>query len=313
MSVESLIIMRPIMFPLFVGFLSTAALAQDDYSGGGDMGEVRDVETDSSGSGPSTLPKKVVPNTMKDDWKPEPRKTYTPAERQAECRKYEGKYIGYYEAIYKVENCKRREIKDTALLNSILKQGKNVVNVENDTFGKLRVGKPIDSPAKGASFSCNRVNNNYVISHTSDIFYVENCKKRAFPDYDTYETHKRDSKATQKLLMELTTAELATLPDGKAFPSILNNPTEASTDEILEIIPLHEACRGVDGKYASYFSRLYKIENCRKREITNPEAFLLEKRNANIPVVELKADQWLSLPEGKPIETAKKEPENNEL
>ncbi|MGE0174818.1 MAG: hypothetical protein AB7T49_18640 [Oligoflexales bacterium] len=298
--------MRLLIYSLFSLALSSSLFGQDDYSG--DF-EVRDVEPEPSGSsGNSGLQKKAVPTTMKDDWKPPPRKTYTAAERLAECRKYEGKLLGYYEFIYKIENCKRREIRDQDYLNGILKGNQKVINVENDTIGKLRVGKPIESPPKKAAFSCNRVNNSYVISQTNDIFYVENCKKRAFPDYDTYETHKHDKKSSQ-VLVELSPAELKSLTDGTPFPSVLNKPAESASEEILEIIPLHEACRGIDGRYASYFSKLYKIEKCHKREIANPEGFLFENRAKKIDVVELNSDQWLSLPEGKTIDDTKKEPE----
>ena len=75
---------------------------------------------------------------------------------------------------------------------------------------------------------------------------------------------------------------------------------------------MDEACHGVDGRVVSYYSRLYRIERCRKREITDTEEFL--RRLGNIErkeILELRSEQWLSLPDGAPIQIISKRDQEN--
>ena len=67
---------------------------------------------------------------------------FSKKEVSAACKKYEGKFIGYYDELYKVENCKRREV--TRGKKLMKKQGNLKVHiVEPAIIAKLPQGKPL--------------------------------------------------------------------------------------------------------------------------------------------------------------------------
>ncbi|MEI6398419.1 MAG: hypothetical protein WCO71_06595 [Pseudomonadota bacterium] len=72
----------------------------------------------------------------------------------------------------------------------------------------------------------------------------------------------------------------------------------------MDIIPIDEACKGVDGKIVTFYSRMYKIEKCRKREI-DAESFTMHGGAGSSKLTELKPEQWISMPDGKPYSDKK--------
>lgn len=236
-------------------------------------------------------------------WQPTPQKTFTTAQKVAECKRYEGSLISYYDVVYKVEKCHRREIADLELVQKINKGNRPIHVVDSDTVIMLEEGDPISS-VDGQKFrTCRELNGQYVTYLGAEsVYLVEDCKKRIFPDFDTYENHREVHQKRKAPVLELTDREFYAIADGKPFPSIFDK----SFRELLEgsagvdVIPIDEACRGVNNRFVSYYSRLYKIENCRKREI-EPEEFLRKNRQNPIKFVELTSEQWLSLPDGKPF------------
>src|SRR5207342_1974669 len=90
--------------------------------------------------------------------------SFTDAEIKAECRKFEGKFIAYYDRVFKVEGCKRREVvSDDDEENPILK-GHRVVPVENITVAKIPEGPAIGSSPKGKKPNCAKIEGRYIIS-----------------------------------------------------------------------------------------------------------------------------------------------------
>ena len=231
-------------------------------------------------------------------WKPPIQKKFSEKDRQAECKKYEGKFIGYYSSIYLVEDCKRREINDPDMTAQVTLLG--VKNVSADTLIKIDEGKPLEELKKQKVRSCAELNGQYVTHGGGDVFYVEKCKKRPFADWETYLSHREDKKRTRDAVLELNKGEYDKLETGTEIASILDKVFKDLLEGSAEVhvIPVDEACKGVNGKYVTYYSRMYKVEQCKKREI-NAENFL--KKNHSVKFIELSGEQWLSLPDGRPI------------
>jgi hypothetical protein len=226
-------------------------------------------------------------------------KQFTERERQSECRKYEGKYIGYYSQVYFVESCKRREITDPDLTQQVSRQG--VTQVTGDTLVKLEEGKVLDELKTKKLRSCAELAGHYVTFGGGDVYFVEKCAKRPFADWETFLAHRSERKRSNEAVLELSKQEFDKIPTGKEVSSVLDKVFKDLLEGQAEVhvIPVDEACKGLNGKYVSYYSQLYKIENCRKRPL-DVEAFLA--KNRNLKFQELSSEQWLSLPEGKALQ-----------
>ncbi|HET9239363.1 MAG TPA: hypothetical protein VFO10_19030 [Oligoflexus sp.] len=239
---------------------------------------------------PNELPPPVLPKKA----------SYSDAEVKAECRKFEGKFIAYYDRVFKVEGCKRREVvSDDDEANPALK-GHRVIPVENITIAKIPEGPAIGSSPKGKKPNCAKIEGRYIISRASDVFYVEKCKKRPFPDWDTYADHAAKHPGKAKDILELPEEEFLALPVGTEFPSSLNDEYKKMlvTEKNVDVLPLDEACKGLNGSYVSYYAKIYKIEKCRKHEV-DAERFLM--RFPSYKLREMSSEQWVSIPTGKPV------------
>jgi hypothetical protein len=225
---------------------------------------------------------------------------FTAAEVKSECRKFEGQFIAYYDRIFKVENCQRREVRsdDDDGQNPILK-GRRIISVENITIAKIPEGPAFGSTPKGVKPNCGRIEGRYVISRASDVFFVEACKKRPFPDWDTYVDHSAKRQKSSKDILELPEEEFLALPLGTEFQSSLNDEYRKMlvTEKNIDVLPLDEACKGLNGSYLSYYSKIYKVDACRKQEV-DAERFLT--RFPNYKLREMSSEQWISIPTGKP-------------
>ena len=235
-------------------------------------------------------------------WHPPLSKQFTSEQRRKECRKYNGKLIGYYENVYQVENCQRREILDEDLINRLTRSGKKVHPVENDTIVMLEEGPPVVGKT-ASSVNCKKLEGRYVIAGASEIHLVESCKRRPFPDWETFNSHRQDRSASQRAIIELSEEQFAELPMAEDPLESVLDKTYLRTMQIeaeADVIPIDEACRGLNGKLVSYYSKVYRIENCRKRELLNPEdSEAIKQTEQALP--ELSSEQWLSLPDGKPL------------
>jgi hypothetical protein len=251
---------------------------------------------------PATTPAPATPVDPNELPPPKlPKKTsFTDAEVKAECRKFEGKFIAYYDRVFKVEGCKRREVvSDDDEENPALK-GHRVVPVENITIAKIPDGPAIGSSPKGKKPNCAKIEGRYIISRASDVFFVERCKKRPFPDWDTYADHSAKHPKKAQDILELPEEEFLALPVGTEFPSSLNDEYKKMlvTEKNVDVLPLDEACKGLNGSYLSYYSKIYKVERCRKHEV-DAERFLM--RFPNYKLREMSSEQWISIPTGKAV------------
>ena len=237
-------------------------------------------------------------------WQPLPQKNFSKQRKDAECAKYEGKYISSYDNMYRIENCKRRLITNGELTRKIT-LAHPVYPVKNDTIIMLAEGTPIESMDEkeltGAAL-CQRLEGEYVTIPGGEIFVVEGCKRRMFPDWETFSEHQKKTK--HLIITEISATEMNSLKLGKEIPSIMPAIFKKllSGSAQVDVIPLNEACRNVNGKLVFYYTHIYKIENCRKREV-DAEEYMKRHKYDRFKLPELTSEQWVSLPDGKPMVT----------
>jgi hypothetical protein len=253
--------------------------------------------TPSPSASGSTSDSPINPNELPPPKLPK-KASFTDAEIRAECRKFEGKFIAYYDRVFKVEGCKRREVVSDDDDGSPALKGHRVIPVENITIAKIPEGPAIGSTPKGKKPNCAKIEGRYIISRASDVFFVEKCKKRPFPDWDTYADHAAKHPKKAQDILELPEEEFLALPVGTEFTSSLNDEYKKLlvTEKTVDVLPLDEACKGLNGAYVSYYSKIYKIEKCRKHEV-DAERFLL--RFPSYKLREMSSEQWVSIPTGK--------------
>lgn len=233
-------------------------------------------------------------------------KEFTRGEIQAICRKYEGQLIAYYGDVYKVEKCRRRPIMNNKTVYGMQREGKKVWDVSGDVVAALDEGDALDfAETKAQARTCAQLEKKYVTFSNVDVYFVERCTRRMFPDWETYIRHREKRGDKKGEILALSWIEFDQLKPGDDVPSVVDDMfKKLLTGEAgIEVIPVDEACQGVNDKVVSYYQRLYKVERCRKREIMDPELYV--KRlglNASVKIIELNSEQWLSLPDGQPIE-----------
>ena len=245
----------------------------------------------------------VETETKKDaKWTPPPQKSFSSKEKKAECKKYEGKYIGYYGSVFKVQSCLRREIVRADSIGAVTAKGITIIPVESDTIIKLDPGRDLSLRHLANERGCKQLEGQYVVTGASDIYFIEGCKKRIFPDWETYLEHKKKHKQSKKEILELSEFEFNRIQTSQPFESVLDEEYKRllGAYKMMEIVPIDEACKGIDGRFVTYYSKIYKIERCYKREV-----FGSIKEVMRLPTngfKELSSEQWLSLPNGKPYE-----------
>lgn len=235
---------------------------------------------------------------------PPPPKDFSRAEIQAACAKYKGKLISVYGEVFKLQNCMRHLIQDQDEIFRLTRQGAAVVEVESKDVAALPIGTPWDV-MNAKERPCSTFNKKYITFSYTDIYYVENCVRRLVPDYETLMSHRRDHGQKNGEILALTAKEFYSMRQGRDITSIIDKDFAKLLDGSagVDIIPVDEACKGVEGKIVTFYSRMYKIEKCRKREI-DAESFTMHRKLGDSKLVELRPEQWVSMPDGKPY-TAK--------
>ncbi|RYZ74172.1 MAG: hypothetical protein EOP09_00815 [Proteobacteria bacterium] len=278
-------------FPLF---LSTNARAQEDelpsesssYPSSSSSSNSPNAKATSKAKDDGELPAPILPKA----------KEYSAAEIKKTCAKYEGKYILYYERIFKVEKCKRREYLVEEGMEPKLR-GSKVLTVESETVAQLAQGEPLNGPAKRKTLTCSQLNGQYLLSRGEDIYFVEKCKKRLFPDFDTYTDHSKQRGKRNQDVLEMDESELGKIAEGEPIVSSLDAEYKKllDADKGIDVLDIREACKGLNGKFVAYYSKIYRIEKCRKQPV-DPQLF--GKRYPRYEPTELNSDQWISIPTG---------------
>jgi hypothetical protein len=230
---------------------------------------------------------------------------FTHEERRELCAKYEGGLIAFYGEVYRVEKCKRRSFAQNKSVYEQQRRGEVITVVDQRVIAALAEGEPIDeAKSVETARSCNELERHYVTYSNVDVYFVENCKKRLFPDWETYLAHRKKRGEARAEILNLSWIEFSRLSDGPPILSVLNEEFRDSvaSDSEVDIMPVDEACKGVEGKVVSYYSYLYRIERCRKRVYLDPNVVLKPSKQKKEKFIPLTSEQWLSLPDGEPID-----------
>ncbi|MBC7661283.1 MAG: hypothetical protein H7249_16435 [Chitinophagaceae bacterium] len=224
-------------------------------------------------------------------------KIHSLAEQKKNCAKVEGRYITYYERIFKVEKCKRREFIVEEGIEPNLK-GIKVMNADGDMIAMLPEGKPLNQPAHKKVYTCAQLEGHYVITGGDDIYFIEKCHKRLFPDLDTYSDHSAKRGKRNQDILELDDEQVYKIAEGTPIKSSLDAEFKKllDADTGVDVIPLAEACKGLNGKFVAYYSKIYRIEKCRKEPV---DPLMFGKRYPKYAPMELSSEQWISIPTGK--------------
>ena len=259
------------------------------------------------GGGSALSQAQVQPPASEDKLPTEPRewvapklpapKKYSPAEIKAECKKYEGSYISEYDKIFKVVACQRREVLQKDSTQAAELKGKKIIQVEAITIAKIPEGEKLGGDEPQELVSCQKLEGRYVLSRDERIYYINGCKKLSLPDWDTYVEHARKKGKRGQDLLEVSEESLYRIASGSAIPSILDEEYKKLLDveKPIELIPRDEACKGLNGRFVSYYSRIYKIQACEKKPV-EPTLFL--QKFPGYKLEELSSDQYISLPTG---------------
>lgn len=233
---------------------------------------------------------------------PPPPKQFTPREIQTVCAKYKNSLISVYGELYKISNCTRHLISNQDEIFKFARQGIKTVEVDATDVAALPIGDTWDHVST-KDRPCTFFSKKYVTFSYTDIYFVENCVRKLVPDYETLLSHRKAQGIKTTEILALTAREFYGIRQGRDISSIIDKEFSKLLDGSagVDIIPIDEACKGVDGKIVTFYSRMYKIERCRKREI-NPESFTMGRRLKDTKLIELRPEQWVSMPDGKPFD-----------
>lgn len=277
-------------------FVGTVALAQDpevefdppEMTDSANPGKPDDLDDESIIRKPKDTTEAVV-------------KEFTNAERAKACAKFNGKIVSLSGEMWKVIQCKRHQIHDSDTVFQMSRRGTSIVEADSRDLAAIPIGPTWETLQNAKQRPCSAFNGRYVTFSFTDIYFVERCLKRLVPDYETLIQHRKEKGIRSHEIVELTDTEFYGMKAGRDISSVVDKEFSKLLDGSagVDIIPIDEACKGVEGKFVSFYSRLYKIEKCRKREI-DAESFTMKSRGRDLKLVELKAEQWLSMPDGKP-------------
>lgn len=228
-----------------------------------------------------------------------PKKTeYSAGDVQKECKKYEGQFVAYYDRIYKIEKCKRREIISSDDDQNPVMNGRKVITVDSQTIAKIPSGEAIGGEKPVGKINCLKYEGRYVLSRGDEVYFIDKCQRHHLPDWDTYVEHSQKRGKRGLEIFELTEAEFNAIKPGKDIVSVLDEEYKKLLDagKDVDIIPLAEACKGMNGRFVSYYSRIYRIEGCRKQPV-DAETFM--QKNPGYKLTEMSSEQWVSIPTGK--------------
>lgn len=245
------------------------------------------------------------------DFEDEPSPEPTAVQKKAVCEKYRNSYIVYYGRVYHVKGCKRFELNSEQVYNLTKANRIRLREVEAKVVASLPAGGNYKEVNRDAKTLCKRNEGQYITFSFVDVYWVEGCKKRPFPDWSSYESHRGKLKNAKMPLKSLELEEFLALADGEPMPSVIDEEfRELLRPDNVDIIPLDEACSGVVGTYVTYLGQIYYIEGmsqkgsverfCQKRRV-DAEQYTRKKANSKFHLKELSSSQAISIPEGSPM------------
>ena len=220
------------------------------------------------------------------------------------CRKYRGKYVGYYSEIYLVKNCERRLLEGQDSHFKLTQRGVKIHTVDPKVIAAIPLGKALESIQNRQFKGCRHYEGKYVSYRDVDVYYVKKCKKLLLPTWESYTLHrKKYGKGIRTVIHNLSWEEFIGLEEGdlvdpKIIASVEKRKLESAIEPVVDVVSVSKACRGLNKKFVSFYSRVYKVERCRKREMDSADFSRVYKK---VRPKELTPEQWISLPDGKEI------------
>lgn len=247
-----------------------------------------------------------------DEPKPEP----TEAEKKAICKSYENSYIGYYGTVFHVKSCKRYELSSEQVYKLTKAKKLSLKEVGADVVAALPAGGKYQEELSDLTTLCKRLEGQYITFSFVDVYWIESCKKRPFPDWSSYESHRGKLKNAKIPLKSLDLEDFLALETGEPMPSVIDEEfRELLRPDNVDIIPLDEACSGIMSTYVTYLGQIYFIEAmgkkgpgvkmCKKRRV-DAEQYTRRKANLKFHLKELSSSQAISIPEGDPMDDKSK-------
>ena len=222
--------------------------------------------------------------------------SFEPAQKKRICRKFEGKYIGFYNDIFKIKSYKKHPIDYPKLT---LKEKKNlqVTRVDAEEFSAFSEAKK-SSSVKNSKQACKAYEGSYLSSDGTEFYRVSSCKLRRFPDHESFVRYRRKRGHIKREIYMLSQDQLDSIRPGPDFPSVLDREFAdfLPTEKDVEIISESEACKGLKGKVVSYLAKIYEINSkCEKVQIDASSYTRLKKKR---PIFkELSSEEYASLQE----------------
>jgi hypothetical protein len=220
------------------------------------------------------------------------------------CRKYRGKYIGHYSEIYLVKNCERRLLEDPDSHFKLTQRGTKIHSVDPKVVAAIPIGKAMESIQNRRFKGCRHYERKYITYRDVDVYYVKKCRKLLLPTWESFLVHrKKYGKGVNTIIKNVSWEEFIGLEEGdmidaKVIAKLETRKLESAIEPYVDVIPISQACKGLNRTFVSFYSRIYKIENCKKREI---ESAAFSRKYQKVKPRELTSDQWISLPDGKEI------------
>jgi hypothetical protein len=190
-----------------------------------------------------------------------PAKQFTATETQKVCAKYKGNLLSVYGEIYKLKNCTRHQIHDQEEIFKFAKQGIITIEVDSKDVAALPIGDHWEI-VNEKNRPCSFFNKKYITFSYTDIYFVENCVRKLIPDYETLLEHRKSQGIKSSEVLALNAREFYQIRQGRDVTSVIDREfsklLEGSAG--VDIVPIDEACKGVEGKIVTFYSRMYKIE-----------------------------------------------------
>ena len=227
---------------------------------------------------------------------------------QLNCKKFANSFISYYSSVFHVSGCKRYKL-ESHQVYELTKKSKKVHEVDSSVIDSIPLGGAYLKSAKKEKESiCKKYERTYITFSFMDVYWVENCKKKRFPDWASYESHR--GKLNKEIsLHSLELDDFSQIAEIDPMPSVINEEfRETINSDQVDMIPVDEACKGIQNQFVTYLGQMFYIESidkgdkglaCQKRQV-DAEIFTRKKAGESFRLRELNSSQAISIPDGGP-------------
>lgn len=225
------------------------------------------------------------------------------------CKIYKGKFVSYYHSIFWFDlQCKRHFLASEEA--SQISKKHQILEVPQELIALFPLSVPYNKQGKELRLDPCKWNGRYVTYDYDKFYLVEKCQLRKFPDWATYEKYRGSLSRSEKKIFPVTKEAFLKFKRGKDMLSIFSSFKQLEV-EPLDILAQEEVCPKFLGKIISFVDGLYRIkktkegQGCEKVRI-NSEKYTLEKTSKNLSFTELSSQEFISIPESRPLPKNKK-------